>query len=190
MAGNGYVPSRNILDELDKKSKAAEISKSLREAKADFIAEKHDARRTASKPKGDNSAYQTARSKVTMAQSRINQLEKELEATTGVSDSDRIGLTFGGAMAGMGASYVGAGGTLLKGADMTGRIATDTDVLIKRGDIAGQKYEARRHISKPKGDNSAHRAERADTQQLQRELRELVADKEARHWRRKTRLAC
>ena len=44
MAGNGYVPSRNILDALDKEKEAEKIRKDLQAARRKVVVENYNTR--------------------------------------------------------------------------------------------------------------------------------------------------
>jgi len=155
------------------------ITAAVEQTRAELVAAKRGERQTSYRPHGDNNAYHKAKRGVTTARNRVEALNKEIENITGVSGSERIGLTFGGVLTGMGASYVGAGGTLLKGADSGIRLVTDADIMSNRGQVAAQQYNARQTSYRPHGDNSDHHAARAETRRLQKELSDLVTAKEA-----------
>ena len=202
MAGSGYKLIKDLFGKDEKKRMETEqsrdtsahwstvndrpsartvetIQKDLGTARAQLITEKHSARQTAPKPKGDNSAYREARREVTAAQNKVDSLEKELTAATGVSGGERVSLTASGAARGMAASYAGAGGTALKSADMTWRAATDTEMLSKRGELEARRYDTRQSTRRGRESSGNSRASDAETRRLQSELRELTARKEA-----------
>ena len=106
-------------------------------------------------------------------------MANQLETITGVSSFDRIGLTASGAAASMGASYAGAGGTLMKGADSLLRSGADADITGKRGEIIAQQYNTRQNTKRSGAESSNDRSARESIRKLQQELQEITAAKEA-----------
>ena len=176
MAGNGYVPSRNILDALDKEKKAEKIRKDLQAARRKVVVENYNTRQSTKRTR-DSGRSRT--SSVSTAQCEAKALAKQLETITGVSSFDRIGLTASGAAASMGASYAGAGGTLVKGADSLLRSGTDADITGKRGEIIAQQYSTRQNTKRSGAESSNDRSARESIRKLQQELQEITAAKEA-----------
>lgn len=178
MAGNGYVSARNVLDALDREKEAEKLQKELQAARAKVAVENYNARQTANRSR-DGGTSRAARAQVAAAQTEVKELTKQLETVTGVSNSDRVGLTASGAITGMGASYVGAGGTLLKGADMAVRSTADSDILTEEGQTIAKQYAARQTTHAPTKDNSAYGEARAAARAAGNDLKELKAKKEA-----------
>lgn len=176
MAGNGYVPSRNILDALDKEKEAEKIRKDLQAARRKVVVENYNTRQS-TKHTRDGGRSRTL--PVSTAQREVKGLAKQLETITGVNNYDRIGLTASGAAASMGASYAGAGGTLVKGADSLLRSGTDADITEKRGEIIAQQYSTRQNTKRSGTERSNDRSARESIWKLQQELQEITAAKEA-----------
>ena len=176
MAGNGYVPSRNILDALDKEKEAEKIRKDLQAARRKVVVENHNTRQS-TKHMRDGGRSRT--SSMSTAQREVKDLANQLETITGVNNYDRIGLTASGAAASMGASYAGAGGTLMKGADSLWRSGTDADITGKRGEIIAQQYNTRQNTKRSGAESSNDRSARESIRKLQQELQEITAAKEA-----------
>lgn len=74
MAGNGYVPSRNILDALDKEKEAEKIRKDLQAARRKVVVENYNTRQS-TKHTRDGGGSRT--SSVSTAQSEAKALAKE-----------------------------------------------------------------------------------------------------------------
>ena len=176
MAGNGYVPSRNILDALDKEKEAEKIRKDLQAARRKVVVENYNTRQS-TKHMRDGGRSRT--SSMSTAQREVKDLANQLETITGVNNYDRIGLTASGAAVSMGASYAGAGGTLMKGADSLWRSGTDADITGKRGEIIAQQYNTRQNTKRSGAESSNDRSARESIRKLQQELQEITAAKEA-----------
>ena len=79
----------------------------------------------------------------------------------------------------MGASYAGADGTLMKGADSLLRSGTDADITGKRGEILAQQYSTRQNTKRSGAERSIDRSARESIRKLQQDLKEITAAKEA-----------
>jgi len=178
MAGSGYVPSRNILDALSKEKEVEKIQRDLQAARSKAVVANYNARQSA-KHARDGGTDRSSRAAAVSAQKEVKALERKLEAATGVNAYDRIGLTASGAAAGIGASYAGAGGTLMKGADSLLRSGTDADITGKRGEIIAQQYNTRQNTKRSGTERSNDRSARESIRKLQQELKEITAAKEA-----------